>query len=327
MEMRKRNCFSLAADTTYALLFYLLYASDEMIRATTYYVGKNLSSLPLHPKIVLPPIEPYTNKELRKYRWRCLKFRKSLKHSEIFAQDHLYFSAPLIDNLPYTVLEDCPNFFTVLNSHPDEPSYKDSLRARLYNFLVGRIYNRYGGYNSYCINRIVTSDSDLQLFNHLQLNCEQCNLQDMWDNASDFKRTYIKQVFSVDSMMEQSMRPVVIFSQPLTVDCHFSASEVSALFQPYIEKYGAERILVKLHPRDIFDYNKYFPGISVMSTKAPQQLLSIMGYKFKTAITVCSSAVSNMDDDTEIIWIGAEVDERIVKAYGHVKCPPKVHKS
>ena len=69
------------------------------------------------------------------------------------------------------------------------------------------------------------------------------------------------------------------------------------------------------------DYKKYFPGITTLQTKAPQQLLSAMGIKFNIAITVCSSAVSSMDKDCKIVWIGAEIDDRIVKAYGHVKSP------
>ena len=131
-----KNRYSFVGDTTYALLLYMLYANDEMLRNTTYFVGHNLASCNLLCKKIMPVLSSYSDKERVKYRLRCLKYRMGLKKSFIYAQDHLYFSAPLIDNLKYTVLEDCPNFFTVLTSHvPKEPSFVPSLGAYWYTFV------------------------------------------------------------------------------------------------------------------------------------------------------------------------------------------------
>lgn len=313
--------YSLVADTTYALLLYLMYATEEMLSHTTYYVGKNLNSCNLEHKVFLPPITSYTDKGLMQYRFRCLwKYRKALAQSEIYAQDHLYFSAPLIDNLPYILLEDCPRFFTVLDGH-HITEYKGSRREKLYNLLVGRIYCRYGGDNPYCKKRLVTTTLDKKFFDDRNISAELCDLKVLWNNSSEEKQKYIKNVFGLSYMESFEGRDVVIFSQPLAEDCHFSKAEITALFQPYIDKYGAERILFKMHPRDRFDYQQVFPGVGIMRTKAPQQLLSAMGIKFRTAITVCSSAVSSMEPDTEIIWIGTDIDPRIVKAYGHIDSP------
>ena len=318
--MKKR--FSFVGDTTYSLLLYMLYSNDNMLKNTIYFVGKNLAPCPLPNKIVMPPLASYDDIARLFYRLKCLKYRVKLGKTKIYAQDHLYFSAPLIDNLQYTVLEDCPNFFTVLNSHvPKEPSFEPSLGAYWYNMKVGRINNRYGGCNPWCIKRIVTTNSDKNLFEEQGLDYEQISLNNLWVSSSDLKKQYIKTVFSIVDVDSLCSKQVVIFSQPLIEDAHLSDEEFISIYKPYIDKYGADNILVKLHPRDKFDYRKYFPGIQTLKTKAPQQLLSAMGFRFKTAITVCSSAVSSMDKDCNIVWIGAEIDDRIVKAYGHVKSP------
>jgi len=70
-----------------------------------------------------------------------------------------------------------------------------------------------------------------------------------------------------------------------------------------------------------FRYKKHFPQVMILDCKAPMQLLSAMGMNFKRAITVCSSAVSSMSDDTEIIWIGAKVNDKVLSVYGDLKCP------
>lgn len=317
--MRKRNSF--IGVTPYALLLYLLYTDEDKLENTNYFVGHGLYDCILPNMIKIPEVLPYTVPSLIKARIKFLKYRWKLHNSNIYAQDHLTFSAPLIDNLKYTILEDCPNFFSVLMERMDKSAFKPCLGNYWLNFKVGRIYNRYWGFNPWCINRLVTTDSDVKTFEKLGLPCKQVNLNALWKIASPSKRNFIENVFSLHDEAKIKQKSVVIFSQPLIGDAHLSPGEFMSLYKPYIEKYGVGNIVVKLHPRDDFDYNKYFPGITTLKTKAPQQLLSAMGIKFKTAITVCSSAVSSMDEDCEIVWIGAEVDDRIVKAYGHVKSP------
>lgn len=308
-------------DASYALLLYLLYVPKDVATETQYFVGKNLSPCILPNKVVMPPFQKYTEWQMLKYRVRCWwKYRGMIKATSIFAQDHLPFSAPLIDNLQYICLEDCPNFFSIREQR-GEPPYQDSLRARLYNLEVGRIYQRYAGCNPYCIKRIVTSVEDVEMLERKRLAYENVNLQKLWSSASSQKQQMILRVFALENMESIANKDVVLFSQPLMEDAHLMAEEVISLYKPYIDKYGAKNILVKLHPRDNFDYQTAFPGIATLKTKAPQQLFSAMGIKYKTAITCCSSAVSSMDKDCETIWLGAEVDERIVQAYGHVKNP------
>lgn len=205
--------YSFIGDTTYALLLYMLYGSDDMLKNTTYYIGKNLSSCELQHKIVMPELKSFSDSSRIKYRLNCIKYRHRLRKTIIYAQDHLYFSAPLIDNMKYTVLEDCPNFFTVLTSHvPKEPSFTPSLGAYWYNFKVGRIYNRYGGFNPWCTNRIITSDSDKTLFDKMQLNSEHVNLDNLWKLASDFKRKYILNAFALKNINQFTSKEVVLFS-------------------------------------------------------------------------------------------------------------------
>lgn len=317
--LSKSKKYICIVDATYALMLYMLYATDDMLQNTTYFVGATCGACNLPNKIIMPPIQPFTNKELLKYRLKCLKYRRQLKHSQIYAQDHIYFAAPLIDNLPYIVLEDCPNFF-VIREERKEIKFKPTFRSLWYNLKVGRIYQRYAGHNPWCKKRIITSEQDKELFENSNLSYEQVSLRNLWDSASDYKKRYIQEVLSIPQI-DLLQKDVVIFSQPLTDDANLTDEELTNIFRPYVEEYGAKHILVKLHPRDHFDYKKAFPGITILSTKAPQQLLDIMGMKIQTAITVCSSAVSSMNKNCNVIWIGAEIDERIVRAYGHIKNP------
>ena len=192
--------YSFIGDTTYSLLLYMLYASEEMLSHTKYYVGRNLASLTLSDKVVMPPMLSFDDKTRFLYRLKCLKYRWALSHSEIYAQDHLFFSSPLIDNLGYTLLEDCPNFFTNFDYH--QHLYNErKWRERIQNICLGRIGTHYRGYNPWCKNRILTTDRDIKFFGGLKTYAyEQVNLQQLWNGSSIQKRESIIAAYNLDEI-------------------------------------------------------------------------------------------------------------------------------
>lgn len=54
-------------------------------------------------------------------------------------------------------------------------------------------------------------------------------------------------------------------------------------------------------------------------------LLFEVGLDFDRVITICSSSVSDMSANVELIWIGTEANDKIVKVYGHPNPPDKFH--
>ena len=54
-------------------------------------------------------------------------------------------------------------------------------------------------------------------------------------------------------------------------------------------------------------YKQYFPEATVLDKPLPFELLTIMGIKFKKAITLFSSAAFNLPAQTELAWYGTSV--------------------
>ena len=312
--------YSFIGDTTYALLLYLLYADENQIQNTTFYIGQNLAPCNLQHRVIMPRVYNFSEKGILKYRLKNISHCINVGCSKIYAQDHLPFSSALIGNSKYILLEDCPNFFSNID-YAYQLDKRITWRSRLSHLLAGRTFTDIKGYNNTCIDRIISSEADVTCLSKCHLKYIHVNLENLWQNSSQEKKNYIMNVFGIQNINTESCRPVVFFSQPIINDAHFSQEELVNLLMPYFTKYGTKNILVKLHPRDTFDYKKYFPDVETLYTKAPQQLLSLIGFHFSTAITICSSAVSSVNKDCEVIWIGAECDSRIIKAYGHVVNP------
>ena len=314
---------SCIVDTPYSLALYLLSCNEEEIERTLFFVGdampipivKNLKDVVCFKR---PNHTSYLNGFL--FRIKCLRFRNLLKKSKVYAQDHLFFSPGLLDNIPYTLIEDAPNFFSIASNFDHfRPFYKDTLTGRIRNFLIGRIYGKQLGCNEYCINRLVTSGE----FNNQFLDgkrYEICNLSQLWSDSDDEKKAIICSIFNLKDLTEMDKK-VIVFTQPFITDCNITEEEQINIYKPTIEEYGEQNIVIKSHPRDYVEYQHYFPQIAVLKTNAPMQLLSAMGVKYDIAITVCSSAISSLPPTTQIKWLGTDVHPKIRATYGIIKKP------
>ena len=116
-------------------------------------------------------------------------------------------------------------------------------------------------------------------------------------------------------------RNVILLSQPMMEDCGLSEREMADVYADSIAEYEHDGIVVKPHPRDGFPFEKYFPNVKVVKTSVPMQLLCEIGAAFQTAITICSSSISSFPMATEIVWIGAAKNKKMLRLYGGKKPP------
>lgn len=321
--------YSCVVDTTYALSLYLLYQSDEVIKKTIFFVG---NAIPQSISALLPyvvridnSIENYTRWGILKHRLEALIKWRCRNKTIMYAQDHLAYSAHIIGRNKYILLEDAPNIYTMYRTIKFmKPVPPNSISHRIKDFILwGTIGKRRLGTNSQCINRLVTSPSDTESELLKNKDFILVNLKELWNKSNEAKKRYIMDLFGISSYMFESVKKsnVILFSQPLLTDCGLSEDEMYNIYSPYIEKYVKDGVVVKPHPRDKFDYKKRFPDIFVLDCIAPMQLLCAMGMDFKVAITVCSSAISSLSKETEIVWIGSSIHSKIQKVYGDMKCP------
>lgn len=324
--MIEKNTNVCVVNTAYPLMLYLLYSDEEVINKTLFVVGDNIIGQceKLKNVMYVPQNQIDGRVKMIWFRIKCLFGSLINQSSQIFGQDHLPFSAPLIGNHKYTLIEDGPGVFSIykgLSGLSFNYNARNMLH-RIRNILYGPITERYLGNNSQCVNRIITRyDANSALLKDKKHTLVDLNA--LWNSSTENKKNLVLEVFGVDQkeliLLE---RPHILFTQPLMVDCGFSEDEEMRLYKDIILKYSNEESLViKPHPRDLLDYNKYFPTIPVMKTKAPMQLFGAMGYNFKKAITISSSSVSCFSSSTEIIWLGTKIDDRICNFYGNIEKP------
>jgi len=116
MKTIKQTCI---VDTPYSLALYLLFSNDKDMMNTMFFVGTNMPQSIVNN---LPNVKCFTkgNKwgyfQMFKFRVKCLKYRRLLCKTKVFAQDHLFFSYGLLDNVNYFFIPITNTFIFSLSS-------------------------------------------------------------------------------------------------------------------------------------------------------------------------------------------------------------------
>lgn len=316
-------------DTEYTLSLYLLLYSKQQIDETLFVVGNVIPDdrlSQLRNVIKIDVISVIQQNVLGKCQFvNNIKIIKNqIRSVQIYALDHLFFAPIFIGTDSYVLLEDAPAIFSLYKNYKHfDVLGKWSVKRIIGSLLYGTTYERSLGRNRNCKKIMYTSPKDDSSSLLANVETERVDLKKLWNCATPEKKRFFCSVYALSKNDLELVKTyeTILFSQPLMSDCGLTEEEYKSVFANYIEKYKNCGLVIKPHPRDTFDFEKHFPGVYVLRTKIPMQMLSAMGLVFKRAITVCSTAVSSLDDGCEIIWIGTKINPKIEQRYGNPKCP------
>jgi len=309
-------CYSL-----YPLLQYLLLMDEEIIKKHTYYffgseVAYNIrchlpnSCFETRPaETLLKKIRRIIKKlSLRKFKDYIYPF---LKNAEIFAQDFGYLSI-LIGSRSYSMLQEAPNHLNYVGQEDSAEFQRlkrksKSLKGRIESFLYGSIATGYDGNNSQCKALFLTEETSAVVTQNKIIQVD--SLKSLWEKSSESKRKFILSVFDLtdDDTEFLAKYPILFLSQPWVNDHLIKEDDYVSLLKESFEYYDQKEIIIKCHPRDTFEYEKYFPDIHVFSKPINMQLLMLVAFNTKKVVTFSSSAVDCLPENIEIDWFGTPI--------------------
>lgn len=319
----RRNCC--VVDTYYALALYLLYSSFDEIKDTVFFIGSTICK---DVESQLPSVTRFDNKkhtekisaiEFIKLRIEFLVRRMfQVRGRVMYGQDHLPYFELLLGRGHYVLLEDSPGVFSrCFSVNFLKPRIVPmGFREGLFHWLrYGTLFGRIMGMNDQCVNRIITDKCDISSDAISGRKYELVSLEDLWHKSSEEKKQYIKRVFGITAtVLEESAGFASVFlTQPFREDCGLSDEEWVSVIRPIL---CDGKTMVKVHPRDKFDYKKYFPNVYILDVCAPMQLLVMLGLHFEKAITICSSSINAFPNSVEKVVIGTQVSPKIKAVYG-----------
>lgn len=250
-----------------------------------------------------------------------------LKDAEIFALES-GFVAPLIGHRNYFLLSDGPNCMTY---HMQENSSEYQRQQKKLHSIVGRLEAfLYGtpsvlsfGNNPQCKGFYMTEENISPVFGDRPVWIK--SLQSMWENASDAKKNLVMKVFDVsdDDIARLNGKKFMFLTQPMLKDRILDEDEYVEILKAIFSKYDHSQLLLKLHPRDNFDYKRYFPDVEIYDKNVGMQLLILLGADVSRAITICSSSVNAFPETVEVDWFGVDVHPKVKEYFGENALPSR----
>lgn len=324
------------SPSLYALLQYLLIFDDvTVMNRTAYFLGY---AVPRDVSCHLPAVHvktPQAGTGSSIIRWKdkfmarwYSRFRYPfLRDAQIFALD-LGFAGPFIAKRHYSLLSDGPGCMTQ-NMQFSSAEYRrqvrnsQSLSGRMECLLFGTVATHTFGNNPQCDRFYMTEENQSPVFGERPVIVQ--SLQSLWSGASEKKKVFVREVFNVDDddIALLSSRRIMFLSQPLIQDCGLSEDEYLNLLRRVFSYYELSQVLLKLHPRDRFNYGRYFPDVCVYGKSVNMQLLVLLGTKVERAVTICSSSVNAFPESVEVDWFGPRIHPKLESFYGLTTLPQR----
>lgn len=248
-----------------------------------------------------------------------------LKTAQIFAMDG-GFVPPLIGHNDYALLSDGPlsmsqNMQVTSAEYQRQIQKKHTLQGQLEELLYGPVAVFGWGNNKQCKAFYLTEENQSAVFGEKPVYVQ--SLQQMWQNASDKSKDFVKYVFGIDEgdMQILNNRKYIYLTQPIVKDRILAENEYVGILRSILSHYDQSQVLMKLHPRDNFDYKKYFPEVGIYDKKVNMQLLVMLGASFQRAITICSSSANSFPETVELDWYGVDIHPKLKAFFGEMVPP------
>lgn len=187
--------------------------------------------------------------------------------------------------------------------------YIKSFFRKIYR-KIRRILKMYDRGESPYIKTIEVNNKNNLLVNHR--NIIECPKKDLFSSLSSKEKEEILKVFlnQADDLLMLS-NSILILTQPLFEDKKCSTEEEKIkIYKEVIKEYASnENVIIKIHPREVTDYAKYFQDyrkVKIIKEKFPVEVLNFMNIKFKKVITIFSTSINVIENSDEKIELGYE---------------------
>lgn len=234
------------------------------------------------------------------------------KDLEVYGNDHLDIAIPY-RRFGMKLIEDGTLNYTFHESGYKNPSLKDKIKNLIR--LVPSDKKCYG-LDDRVKEIYLTGLAPIPKI--IEKKVKLIDLKRLWKGRSEEERESILKIFSLEKDIEKKIsgRDIILFTQPISEDRVISEEEKICIYTKIIEKYPADKLIIKTHPREKTDYKKIFKDILVLDKPFPFEVLNLLGVKFKKSVTLFSTAGLGLGKDVEVDFYGTEVHPKIFETFG-----------
>lgn len=219
---------------------------------------------------------------LKNIKLRFLSYKFRLQNAEIYGQDHLA-EAKFFLKSGFRVIEDG------LASYGKKEDFdKDGRLVR----LGGEIY--FSGGFDYRV-KTVYFTGRVPLQNELKNKAVFLDMKQIWAMRTTEEKKDILMVLGFNlkklERLIESGRRVFLLTQNWSDAGMLSVERQIQIYDEILRNYDKNEVIIKVHPYEKVDYEKYFPECIVLKDPFPFELCYFMNLPIKKIVTISSTAV------------------------------------
>ena len=259
-------------------------------------------------KIKFKPIKAFKKKKFElEYKKEILKELKQYKNLEYIGHDHILSTKVIWNNIKeFILLED-----GLMNY--EKPEYKKYVK--FYSKLNKK--NLRLGLSPKVKKIFLTGLKEIP--EYIKDKVEIIDLKKCWKGKTEYEKRKVLDLFDAEKLIKKIKEKRIIFlTQPLVDDEVLTEKEFFELLQKIFKNYDKKEIIFKVHPRDNFDYKKYFENMEYLKTQVPFEILEYMNIEIDTIVTLFSTAAYTMKAK-KIDFYGTKIHPKLLKKFGTIE--------
>lgn len=187
-----------------------------------------------------------------------------------------------------------PNFYVIEDGLSNYLGY-DRIKLLMEKHIIGYgdNYIPYGYDDS--IEKIYLTGA-VEIPHEIKQKVELINIQDLWDKKTDNEKEEILAIFGLglNYFNKWADKEYVLLTQPFDEVGVIDENEKIALYKKILSNYDHSKIIIKVHPKEVTNYGKYFPEIQIIDNKFPFELMLLTCDNLSKIITLRSTCAFNI---------------------------------
>lgn len=232
---------------------------------------------------------------------------------EIYAQDHILPSYSFIRG-KFSVIEDGTISYLEVESE-----YKRERKRSFFSKWKRRLKGKIGKFGvSSKVDKIYLRGI-LPTPSCIQHKVEYIDIYSLWRAKTEEEKNWIHGFFNFQRSNLELLqsKKIILFTQPLSEDKVMTEEEKIEIYRKILEKENLKDVVIKVHPRELTEYNRYFMGVSILQERTPFELYLFHGLTGKKVITLFSTAVYGLKG-FEVVFYGTNGNRKLLDRFGEI---------
>lgn len=145
------------------------------------------------------------------------------------------------------------------------------------------------------------------------------DIKELFNNLSNEKKEKLFNIFSLKlDILNKIENKILLLTQPLSEDSVMTELEKIAMYKDIQKKFKG-KFVIKSHPREQTDYQKYFSEVYILPQNFPAELFLFIDAKLSEVITIFSTAALNLKGSYKISFLGTRNYPKLLERFGVIE--------